>query len=75
MGYFAGALSLIWSVYRTDFGVSTTVLLYGIFHGLGGASVALNLAMMAYVGDVASEGTKVKKKEYGTRMNPPPTPI
>lgn len=59
MGYFAGALSLIWSVYRTDFGVSTTVILYGIFHGLGGASVALNLAMMAYMGDVSSKETKV----------------
>jgi hypothetical protein len=42
-----------------DFSLETTVVLYGVFHGIGGASVAINLGMMAYIGDIADESTKV----------------
>ncbi len=33
--------------------------MYGILHGMGGASVALNLATIAYIGDISSPETKV----------------
>ncbi len=39
--------------------LEVTVVLYGILHGLGGASVAVNLGMMAYIGDIATHETKV----------------
>ena len=52
-------MALILSVYMEDFNLEITVVLYGIFHGLGGASVAVNLGMMAYIGDIATPETKV----------------
>ena len=48
-----------------DFSLETTVVLYGVFHGLGGASVSINLGMMAYIGDIADESTKVSHSSKG----------
>ena len=61
MGYFLGTMSLILSVYMESFNLEITVILYGLFHGLGGASVAINLGMMAYIGDIATHETKVTR--------------
>ena len=36
------------------------VISFGIIHGIGGASVALNLATIAYIGDISTPETKVK---------------
>ena len=49
-----------------DFTLETTVILYGLFHGIGGASVAINLGMMAYIGDIADESTKVSQNICNT---------
>jgi hypothetical protein len=42
-----------------SFSLEVTVIMYGIFHGIGGASVAINLGMMAYIGDITTHETKV----------------
>jgi hypothetical protein len=44
-----------------SFSLEVTVILYGIFHGIGGASVAINLGMMAYIGDITTHETKVSR--------------
>jgi hypothetical protein len=44
--------------------LEVTVVLYGILHGLGGASVAVNLGMMAYIGDIATHETKVSEQHF-----------
>jgi hypothetical protein len=44
-----------------SFSLEVTVIMYGIFHGIGGASVAINLGMMAYIGDITTHETKVSQ--------------
>ena len=47
------------NVYFENWKAETMVISYGILHGLGGASVALNLATISYIGDISSPETKV----------------
>jgi hypothetical protein len=52
VGYFLGALSLMLSVYMDSFNLEITVVLYGIFHGLGGQAIEildLEKSMLAQV--------------------------
>ena len=62
-----GAISVLVNVYFEDWTAETMVVMYGLLHGLGGASVALNLATIAYIGDISSPETKVGLAE--TRRN------
>ena len=55
----AGGICLILNIYFWDWPVEVAAVMFGIFHGLGGASVATNLSLMAYIGDVAGKDTKV----------------
>ena len=57
-GYFFAALSLILSSYM-PWGAEAIVIMYGLIHGFGGASVAVNLATIAYISDVSTQETKV----------------
>ena len=60
MGYFFGAVTLILNVYFENWSAEIMVISFGIIHGIGGASVALNLATIAYIGDISTPETKVK---------------
>jgi hypothetical protein len=51
---------MIVNVYFFEWSAETMVITYGILHGLGGASVALNLATISYIGDISSPETKVR---------------
>ena len=41
------------------------VISFGLIHGIGGASVALNLATIAYIGDISTPETKVNMYYLG----------
>ena len=51
---------MILNVYFEDWSAETMVISYGLIHGLGGASVSLNLATISYMGDVSTPETKVQ---------------
>ena len=53
---------MILNVYFEDWSAETMVISYGLIHGLGGASVSLNLATISYMGDVSTPETKVHLK-------------
>ena len=59
MGYFFGAVTLILNVYFENWSAEIMVISFGLIHGIGGASVALNLATIAYIGDISTPETKV----------------
>ena len=54
---------MILNVYFEDWNAETMVISYGLIHGLGGASVSLNLATISYMGDVSTPETKVRLKK------------
>ena len=54
---------MILNVYFEDWNAETMVISYGLIHGLGGASVSLNLATISYMGDVSTPETKVHLKK------------
>ena len=53
---------MILNVYFEDWSAEAMVISYGLIHGLGGASVSLNLATISYMGDVSTPETKVHLK-------------
>ena len=59
VGYFFAALSLLLSTYM-PWGVEVIVITYGLIHGFGGASVAVNLATISYISDISDQETKVR---------------
>ena len=50
---------MIVNVYFEDWSAEVLVISFGLIHGLGGASVALNLATISYIGDISTPETKV----------------
>ena len=45
------------------------VISFGLIHGVGGASVALNLATIAYIGDISTPETKVNTIYLGFSLS------
>ena len=66
-GYVLGGLSLLLNVWQWEWNIETTVIMYGILHGLGGASVLVNLGMMSYMSDVSTRETKVRNLHRTTK--------
>ena len=50
---------IIINVYFAEWTAEILVISYGLIHGMGGASVAINLSTVAYIGDIATPETKV----------------
>ena len=47
-------------------GVEAIVVTFGLIHGFGGASVAVNLATISYISDISTQENKVGV--YGSYM-------
>ena len=41
-------------------GVEPIVIAFGLIHGFGGASVAVNLATISYISDISTQENKVR---------------
>ena len=60
-GYFFATLTMILAAYM-PWGAEAIVVSFGLIHGFGGASVAVNLATIAYISDISTQETKVWEK-------------
>ena len=62
-------MSLILSAYYT-WSAETIVILFGLIHGFGGASVAVNLATISYISDISTPETKVRVLKKKIKKKP-----
>ena len=62
-------MTLILNVYFENWSAEIMVISFGLIHGVGGASVALNLATIAYIGDISTPETKVNTIYLGFSLS------